>query len=277
MSGGLHVSASALRLLQDCPRAWNYRYLAGHPAEDVGPALVLGKACHAALALWFERLRDGLPEATIEEMIAIAVATIDEARGGPTPLTTDEDDETDLVVEAARMLRAYMATPLRPAKVLGVEMPFSLDAREMGRHPITGEPYTFEETVSGVFDLVIEEDGGGIAIIDHKICKMRPVVCGGLDLQLAIYALAAEELFRPSGPVRLLHHLLVRTKTPKVELREVPRSTHDVAEALEAVASGVELIHVAVGHPRPGRLLGRHRSWRCGGCGYRSRCAGDRT
>ncbi len=277
MNDGVYVSASSLRLLQDCPRAWSYRYLKGHAAEDVGLGLVLGKACHAALALFYERLRDGLPAATLDEMVAVAVASIDEAGRSSTPIARDDDDETDLAAEAERMLRAFILShPFQPKRVLGVELPFFLDAGQVARHPITGEQFAFEEGISGVLDLVIEDENG-IAVIDHKICKTRPALSGGIDLQLAIYALAAEELFRSDKPVRLFHHLLVRTKTPRIELREVPRSPHDVAEALEAVASGVELIHVAVGHPRPGRLLGRHRSWRCSGCGYRRRCAGDRT
>ncbi|MCX5745776.1 MAG: PD-(D/E)XK nuclease family protein, partial [Proteobacteria bacterium] len=143
-------------------------------------------------------------------------------------------------------------------------------------HPVTGEQFDFEEAIAGVFDLVVEDDLG-VMVVDHKIGRRRPAVDGGVDLQMAIYATAAEELFPRGTPVRLAHHVLVRNKTPVVTLREIPRSPNDTAEALEAVASGVELIHVAVGHPNPGRLLGRHRSWRCGGCGYRRRCGGDRT
>lgn len=270
----LHVSASSLRLLQDCPRAWSYRYLAGYKAEDVAPALVLGRACHAALALWYEHLRDGVPEPSLDEMIAVSTASIEEARRGPTPIVQAEDDETDLVAEAARMLRAFLVSiPFRPKRVVAVELPFTVG---VGRHPVTGEWFEFGEAISGVFDLVVEDDDG-VAVIDHKITSRRPAVDGGIDLQLALYALAAEELFPGSKPARVFHHVLVRTKVPRVELREVPRLPHDVAEALEAVASGVELIHVAVGHARPARLLGRHRSWRCGGCGFRRRCGEDRS
>lgn len=269
---GLYVSASALRLLGDCGRGFGYRYLAGFPAEDVAPALVLGKAVHAALAVWFERLRDGAPEATLEELIAIAVASIDEAKRDAVPIAANDNDE-DLAAEATRLLRAFAASPLRPAHVVAVEMPFQI---AVPRHPITGESYTLDESIAGVIDLVVE-DAGGLIVIDHKVGKRAPTIDGGLDLQLALYSLAVDEIFRPDKPVRLAHHLLLRTKVPKVELREVARTPHDIAEALEAVASGVELIHAAIGHPRPLRLLGRHRSWRCGGCGYRRRCAGDRT
>lgn len=272
MNDGLHVSASSLRLLGDCPRGWAYRYLAGYPAEDVAPSLVLGKAVHAALAAWFERLRDGAPEVTLAEMVAIATSSIEDARRGPTPIAIDEDDE-DLASEAARLLRAFIARPLRPKRVVAVEMPFSI---EVPRHPVTGERYAIEESINGVIDLVTEDDAG-MLVIDHKVVKRAPTIDGGLDLQLALYSAAVDELLRPDKPVRLAHHVLTRTKVPRVELREVPRTPHDVAEALEAVASGVTLIHAAIEHPRPMRLLGRHRSWRCGGCSHRRRCSGDRS
>jgi len=270
---GLYVSASALRLLGDCGRGFGYRYIAGYPAEDVAPALVLGKAVHAALAVWFERLRDGAPEATLDELIEIAVASIDEAKRDAVPIASNDNDE-DLAAEAVRILRAFAVRPMRPVRVLAVELPFQI---AVPRHPITGESYALDESIAGVIDLVIEDAEGELMVIDHKVGKRAPAVDGGVDLQLALYALAADELFRPTKPVRLAHHLLVRTKVPRIELREVARTPHDEAEALEAVAGGVALIHAAVGHPRPLRLLARHRSWRCGGCSYRRRCAGDRT
>jgi CRISPR/Cas system-associated exonuclease Cas4 (RecB family) len=269
---GLYISASALRLLGDCGRGFGYRYIAGYPAEDVAPALVLGKAVHAALAVWFERLRDGASEATLDELIAIALASIDEAKRDAVPIASNDNDE-DLAAEAVRMLRAFAVNPMRPARVLAVELPFQI---AVPRHPITGESYALDESIAGVIDLVVE-DADGLLVVDHKVGKRAPAIDGGIDLQLALYALAIEEMIRPDKPVRLAHHVLVRTKVPKIELREVPRTPNDVAEALEAIASGVALIHAAIGHPRPLRLLGRHRSWRCGGCGYRRRCAGDRT
>lgn len=132
VTDGVYVSASSLRLLQDCPRAWSYRYLAGHKPEDVAPAMLLGKACHAALADWYVRLKHGQLEPTLDEMVAVAVISIDEARNGPTPIAR-EDEETDLVAEATRMLGAFLASqPYRPKCVLAVEMPFTV---RVGRHP----------------------------------------------------------------------------------------------------------------------------------------------
>lgn len=273
VNDGVYVSASSLRLLQDCPRSFSYKYISGHKPEDVAPQLILGRACHAALAVWYQRQQDEQPSPTLDEMVAIATASIDEARNGPTSIA-HEDEETDLVAEATRMLRAFMvSSPYRPKRVLAVELPFTV---RVGRHPVTGEQFTFEEAISGVFDLVIEDDDG-VMVVDHKITKRRPAIDGGVDLQLALYCVAAQTLFPRPTPVRVALHVLVRNKTPCVDLKEIARSPHDTAEAIEAVASGVEMIHVAVGHTNPGRLLGRHRSWRCGGCGYRRRCAGDRT
>lgn len=273
MRAELHVSASSLRLLESCPRAWAYRYLAGHAPEDTAAGLVLGRAIHAALALWFERLRDGQPEATEDEMLQIAHDMIAEAESGAVPILSTDEDE-DLRAEVDRLIAAYRQKPLRPKRVLAVEQPFSLAVTS---HPETGEVLTFEEHLSGVFDLVVEGHDGSLAVIDHKSGKRAPAIEGGFDLQMGLYRWAAEQLYRPAGPVRLYHHLLMRTKTPKVELREVPAAVANISEALEAVVSGIELINLAVIHDNPVRLLGRRRSWRCGSCSFRRRCASDRT
>lgn len=273
MKSDLHVSASSLRMLEACPRSWSYRYLSGYQAEDMAPNLVLGRAVHAALAVWFERLRDGAPEATLEEMREVAFDIIAEAEMGNVPILPGADDE-DLRAETDRLLVAYSRQPWRPKRVLAVEEPFSL---ALTHHPETGEAYSFEEHVSGVFDLVIEDDDGALAVVDHKTGKRAPVADGGLDMQMAVYRWAAEEIYRPSQPVRLYHHLLMRTKVVKVELRVIPNETANVTEAIEAVASGIVLIHAAISHTNPVRLLGRRRSWRCSSCSFRRRCSEDRA
>lgn len=273
MKSDLHVSAASLRLLESCPRAWSYRYLLGHPAEDTAPNLVLGRAVHAALARWFESHRDGTPEPALEEMQEVAFDVIADAERGSVPILVGNEDE-DLRVETARLLTAFAQQPWRPRRVVAVEAPFSL---ALTHHPVTGEAFSFEEQVTGVFDLVVEDEDGALAVVDHKTGKRMPVAEGGFDLQMAVYAWAAERIYKPGRQVRLYHHVLTRTKTVKVELRVIPTEVANVTEGVEAVVSGVELIHTAVSHPNPVRLLGRRRSWRCGSCSFRRRCAGDRS
>ena len=77
--------------------------------------------------------------------------------------------------------------------------------------------------------------------------------------------------------MKLFHQNIVSTKTVRVELRELHLRDQDLAEAYEAVVSGIEMIHAAIAHPNPKRLLGRRRGWKCPPCSYRTRCAGDRS
>ena len=66
--------------------------------------LVLGCVVHAALAAWFEQLCDGASESTCDELIAITVASIEEARCGAVPIAANDNDE-DLNAEAAPCVR----------------------------------------------------------------------------------------------------------------------------------------------------------------------------
>ena len=177
--------------------------------------------------------------------------SIGEAEAGAVPFVSDDAARSSRRVRAPRR-RLRSRTRSSPDRVLAVEQPFSI---AVPHHPSTGEVFGFEEQISGVWDSVVEEADGCVAVIDHKVGKRAPVIEQGFDLQLLVYALAAEEAFKPRRPVRIYHHAIVRTKTPKVELREVPRMPHDLDEAIESVTSGLTLVHAAVAHPQPARLL----------------------
>ena len=45
--GGIHVSASSLRVLRECPRQFLLQYLRGYPKEQISDRMVLGSAGHA--------------------------------------------------------------------------------------------------------------------------------------------------------------------------------------------------------------------------------------
>ena len=93
---------------------------------------------------------------------------------------------------------------------------------------------------------------------------------------MALYSIAAKEILGLQQ-VELRYQNLIKTKVAKVEQQAIVRIEHDEAEAIEAVASGLELINVVVGHRNGKRLTGRRRSWRCRDCGHRRRCSEDRT
>jgi CRISPR/Cas system-associated exonuclease Cas4 (RecB family) len=269
VTGGLHISVSALRQIQECPREFLFARIRGEKPEHVSSRMVLGSACHRALARFYEALRDGEPEPALDELVGIAQAAIEEAGAGPVPiLFDDEGDIGALKAESARLLEAFMASAYRPDRVLAVEEPFAIPLVDLE----TGEvPYP--ELLAGVFDLVVEEEGGDVLVLDHKFGKRRPQQVEEGDLQLGLYSLAAREVFHLEKAPRVGHQIVLRTKIAKVEiaLRNVEEA--ELRESGEAAMSALELIRVAVDHPAPERLLGRRRSWRCSGCAYRTRCS----
>ena len=269
MGGGLHVSASSLRVLQECPRQFFYQYLQGRPRESVSSRMIIGTAIHAALEAFYRALMENREEPGLDELVEVAAASLRQAVAGPFPVAFDDGEDLEAMeAECNRVLTAFLDAPYRPHKVLGVEEPFGLALRDED----TGE-LLYDELVVGFFDLVAEDEDGTVAIVDHKVSSRLAVPKSTeQDVQLGLYAWAGDQI--ASGQVRLRHHVLVRgKKAVRAEIVDIPRSPSDSRETHEAICSGLEMIQVAVEHPRPDALLGRRRSWRCGGCGYRAACS----
>jgi hypothetical protein len=203
-------------------------------------------------------------------MLDLVVGAFDEAELGKAPILFDEEETREtMIADARRLLTAFMAGGYRPKQVLAVEQPFELPVIDP-----TGQQ-EFEEVVVGVFDLVAEDENGDLALVDHKVWKRRS--SDGIDVQMAVYAAAAAQLYPNHGKPRLFHQMLLRQKVVAVERREIPYKGEDIMEGLEAVLSSLTLAHAAIGHPAPLRLLGRRRSWVCKSCSFRSRCRGELT
>ena len=266
----LHVSVSAVKLLQLCPRAYGYRYIVGAKDEQMPVRMVLGKAIHESLAQYYRALRDGREAPSVDEMYSTALGVCEEQTLGDVPVVFESKESwASISAEARQLLDIFVAKPFIPAKVLGVEEKFTLRLVD----PVTGEE-PFEEVVSGVFDLVCIDEQGRLTVVDHKVGKRK--ANDEFDLQLALYSWAAQQLYAATEPPRLAWQCLLRGKTPKVELVELPRVEHDETEAVQSMLSGVALIRATVAQEEPLRLLGRRRSWACAGCGYARRCAGER-
>jgi hypothetical protein len=266
---GLHVSVSSVRLLNECPRSWFYKYMLGVERQDLPARMILGSACHQAIAAYYLALMTGEPPA-LGELVAVAVKEIKKTVSGPIPIWYEDDREVDgLVAEAERVLTAFVASSYVPYRVLGVEQRFEVPVA----HPTTGEWLGYEEQILGFFDLVAEDQRGDLILIDHKI-RRRAEPEGEFDLQLAVYKYAARMTYGMDRPIHLSHqNIIATTKKVKIEIHELPISGQEEVEAVETAAVGLEYIGLAVQHRHPERLMGRRRGWWCGGCGYRTRCA----
>lgn len=265
----LHISASAIRCLQECPRQYWLRYVEGVPPQDRSARMILGSAIHKALAHFYRCLRDGIPEPGHEALLGIAASTIAAEAIGDPPLLFDEgEDASALVTEASRLLEVFLKDGFRPKRVVAVEEAFLLDLSD----PATGELFDFEERVAGAIDLIAMQDDGAMVVVDHKVCGRKDTAKAERpDVQMGLYAWAAQQMLG-TEQVGLVYQDLITTKKPQVVLQEVHRISGDDVEAVEAVSSGLELTRLAVDHPAGKRLMGRRRSWKCRSCSWRKCC-----
>jgi len=256
----LHISASAIRCLQECARQFHLKYVEARLAEDQSARMVLGAAVHRALAHYYRVTRDCDPAPELPALVDIARAHI--ARTVAPPIAYDEGESAEtLVADAERLLDVFLDEGYRPSHVIAVEKAWALR--------IAG----YDEIAVGVFDLVAHDGAGHVVVVDHKTgSRLDAQRAERPDVQMGLYALAAKQLYGVEH-VELVYQQLVATRQPRVVLQPVARHAHDEDEVLEAVKSALELIGVAVAHPLGKRLLGRRRSWMCKGCAWRRACA----
>jgi len=259
----IHVSASSIRSIIDgCPREVFYKYIAGLDPQDRSSGLVLGSACHEALALFYLTIKQDHREATFSEMEAIAHASIDAAK----KVHYKEGETPDsLKSEASRLIEAFLDHGYRPeGRILGVEERFSIPLH----HPDTG--VVLQERLVGFFDLLEELPNGTLRVTDHKTAARHESGKGeAQDIQMALYTHAARQLYDVER-VELQFQSLVKTKTAKVILQ--PLVPQDVKAALETVVSAITHMNLALELEKPEVLMYRRPSWKCDGCGYRGRC-----
>ena len=263
----LHLSASSISTLIECPREFLYHYIQGQPPQDTGASLILGSAVHEALAYFYNSLKQSDTEPSLTELVDVASAAIDAPQRAPVSFKKGESLDS-LKSQAGAMLAAFLATGYRPTHILAVEFKFVLPLV----NPITGEP--LPEVLLGTFDLV-EERNGQIVVTDHKTAaRIDADKVAAPDTQMGLYAFAARQLFDVDD-VGLQYQFITKTKEPAVTLQTIAR--HDPAKeergALTLAASASTIISLALSHDHPQLVLPKHRSWRCSGCGYRSLCA----
>ncbi len=263
----LHLSASSISTLIECPRQFLYHYIQGQVPQDTGSALVLGSAIHEALAYFYNTLMQSGTEPSLAELVAVASVAMESPQKAPITYRKGESMAT-LQDQARDMLRAFLETGYRPRHILSVEHRFTIPLT----HPVTGE--SLPECLLGTFDL-LEECDGRVIVTDHKTAaRIDSEKTTAPDTQMALYSLAARTLLKVED-VELQYQYLTKTKTPAVNLQTIAR--HDPAKeergALTLAASASAIIAIALTHPHPQLVLPKHRSWRCAGCSHRRRCA----
>ncbi len=134
--------------------------------------------------------------------------------------------------------------------VLAIEKGFSLPVPETEGLKLTGR-----------FDRV-ERTDGGITVIDYKSSGPRPEATLATDLQLSVYAIAAEEMW--DEPV---HSLMILSVTAEgITEQTTTRTKAELRDALKSIRILAERIGSKEYGPTPAPDLCRH-------CPYRDICA----
>jgi len=189
----MRLSASSIKMYLRCPRQYRYAYIDEIPAVLTGP-LVFGRVIHEVLHnLEVERMQhpgNVTPECVENEFQRLWQQALVQDR------PWFKDGETTLAAYeklAPQILSGYLARLQDRPPPFVMEYPFEL---AWGEHQL-----------SGVIDR-IEEVDGALIVVDFKTGQRKPSPHElGEDLQLTIYALAAQVVFELPVLQLVYYHL----------------------------------------------------------------------
>ncbi|MFO0675333.1 MAG: PD-(D/E)XK nuclease family protein [Polyangiaceae bacterium] len=246
---------SAIKTFVTCPKQYAFRYIHHAPAAFRSVALAFGTAWHRTVGEYF--LSGDAPIA-VGELHDLFAATLEGELDADGPPVLLEDDETvdDLVSAGKRMLDVFVARVPVPEKVLGVEVPFSLELVD----PRTGE--VLPVPLVGALDAVVLHAGRG-AVLELKTGKKKWAADQlETDVQMTAYSLAARALGYDGATLTLM--VATKTKAPDVQIEHLVRTRRDEDEFVATALSVHRAVRAGVDHAI--------RGWQCKNCAYSDVC-----
>ena len=251
----LHVSVSQIRAFLICPMKHRHTYILRTPPSHRACALAFGSAVHAAIAAFYERLRDEKAPLPIEDLHGRFDTEWEAQLAAGDVLFGDDEDAGSLRTAAHGMLAVFVSDGFQPREILGIEVPFSV--------PIPGR----EEQLVGAFDLVARDTDGRILIVEHKTAARRYSDDQlRYDLQPTAYVFAARELgLGGLEDVQVMYQVITKTKKPAVQLERVTRCSADVSDLRMTIDGVLGAVEAAAYWPV--------RGWACSACPYSYACS----
>ncbi len=234
----LQLNASAIGEYQQCPMKYMFR----HCWSIRGKAhaqLTFGNVMHATVKEFIGemRKRGGIP---LEDVLAIYDREWSSA-GFP-----DDYQEQEYRKAGREQLDAfYRGYSQNPADVLYQEKAFEL-------------PLENGVSVTGRMDQVNRLEGNAVEIVDYKTGKPRDEKKAAEDLQLSVYAIAAEEVFDLAPKRLVLYNLMTN------EAVATTRDAKALAETKAKISQVADQIRAGDFGPKPG--------FSCGHCDYKPLC-----
>ena len=239
--GRLRLSFTRVDTFERCPRLFRYQYVDGLP-QAPAPQLSFGSSIHAALEWLYDRKHPELPG------VDALLATLRDVWDTSGYAEVDRDEQLAAYQHARDIVAAFHARVERD----GFRLPAATEAWfEL--------PFGDDVVVVGAIDRVDVDPDGALHVVDYKTsrrARTRAQVRG--SLQLAIYALATEELYG-ALPASVALDFVV----PGVQV-VVPTQELDLAAVPGRLAAVAERIRAGEDTATPHRL--------CDWCDYRAIC-----
>ena len=215
-----YFSFSAMRLYQQCPLRYYFKYHLGLPEPVVSASLLFGSAMHQAIEWHFRELLSGHPAPETPALLAAYRQAWSTRAGEPIAFGAVADEQS-LDNLAERLLTKFCDSPYAwPAgQILGVE--------ETLRGPlVAGLP-----DLLGRVDLIVET-ADELILSDWKTSRSawNAEQCDQAADQLCLYAELARELV-PGKRVRLEFIVLVKTKQVTIEKHTLLANPDKIARA----------------------------------------------
>jgi DNA helicase II / ATP-dependent DNA helicase PcrA len=234
----IKLSASAVENYRRCPQQYAFSHL-WSLKEGPRAMLSFGSVVHTTIKRFMDQVKKGV-KLPFEEVQRIYETEWSSAG------YEDEYQEQGYKKDGLEQLKVFHAAMLQEApKILEQEKRFEL-------------PLANDVILTGRMDQVNSLGHNDVEIVDYKTGKPKKEVDARKDLQLSIYALAANEIFE-WNPVRLVFHYLQNNQR-----QETTRDAKQLAEAEKIVQEAAGNIRARAFPAKPG--------FACRSCAYKLIC-----
>jgi CRISPR/Cas system-associated exonuclease Cas4 (RecB family) len=229
------------------------------PWEFVPEYFPFGRSIHEAVTAFYRTLKETDQRISLDDLINHFRESWDRESQGKIRFKENHGRDS-LRAKGVQMLEVFYEN-IRPQRILGVEVPFSVDLLSEE----TGEVLPYELT--GIFDLVESDEEGNQIMVELKTGSKRFTDDQiDLDLQGTLYAYALSQIgFCTRGSDTLVRYdLLLKSKKPALESYFAVRGNAHYVWAFQLVRKVARAIDLEVFYPVPG--------WQCKDCPFGRAC-----
>lgn len=213
----LKLSFTQLETFRYCPLKYQYSYLYHIPVKPT-PAMMFGIDLHECLEAFFQQVIEGRTLSLAQLLDSFRRLYTQGRYGEP----GQDQDYARLGVELLTILfRTHVQEKAQP---LFVEKPFLLQLGDVW--------------IRGFVDRVDSLPGGGVEIIDYKTGRPKKDATSEEQLQLRLYALAAQEVFHLAATKISFYYLRDNSKLSfEHDPADVEKTRHDLQELVSQMKS----------------------------------------